>query len=125
MCSVPLVMMHPILIIGSDKQLVRGLKWKLEDAGFVVSVSQSLEETFFQVTQPDVSLIIIEEKCALSGNYSQTQALLNWFRRHYPLLLLCQDECGNFVCQSCCFRQAKERQTVLSCIQTLGFRANL
>ncbi|MDA2935467.1 hypothetical protein MYX82_14190 [Acidobacteria bacterium AH-259-D05] len=33
-------------------QLVRGLKWKLEDAGFVVLLSTSLEDSFLEVSPP-------------------------------------------------------------------------
>jgi len=79
--------MDKILLISPNSQLVRGLKWKLEDAGFVVSISTSLEDSFLEVGATVPFLVIVDDAAAPDESW-QTRKFLRWFHRRSPLLLL-------------------------------------
>lgn len=79
--------MDKILLISPNSQLVRGLKWRLEDAGFLVSVSASLEESFLEAGAPVPFLVIVDDD-ATPDELSHTRKFLGWFHRRSPVLLL-------------------------------------
>ncbi len=84
--------MDKILLISPNSQLVRSLKWKLEDAGFLVSVSTSLEESFLEAGAPVPFLVIVDDD-ATSAELSHTRKFLAWFHRRSPVLLLSNGGC--------------------------------
>ena len=109
--------MDKILLISPNSQLVRGLKWKLEDAGFVVSLSTSLEESFLEAGATVPSLVIVDDDATPDESW-QTRKFLRWFHRRSPVLLLSnggreglKQECDR------CLPKTGSNKTLLSHIQ--------
>ncbi len=103
--------MDKILLISPDSQLVRGLKWKLEDAGFLVSVSTSLEESFLEAGAPVPFLVIVDDD-ATPDELSHTRKFLDWFHRRSPVLLLSNGGCAGMEkeCDHCLLKtECKEK----------------
>jgi DNA-binding response OmpR family regulator len=109
--------MDKILLISPNSQLVRGLKWKLEDAGFVVSVSHSLEESFLE-TGAAVPLLVIVDDDATPDETLHTKKFLHWFHRRSPVLLLSSGGCEGLEeeCDHCLPKQ-DYKEELISCIQ--------
>ncbi len=109
--------MDKILLISTNSQLVRGLKWKLEDAGFLVSVSTSLEESFLEAGAPVPSLVIVDDD-ATPDELSDTRKFLHWFHRRSPVLLLANGRCEELE-EECdhCLPKMEHKKKLISCIQ--------
>ncbi len=109
--------MDKILLISADQQLVRGLKWKLEDAGFLVSVSASLEESFLEAGAPVPFLVIVDDE-ATPDELSHTRKFLRWFHRRSPVLLLSNGGCAGME-EDCdhCLQKTECKKKVISYIQ--------
>ncbi len=105
--------MDKILLISTDQQLVRGLKWKLEDAGFLVSVSASLEESFLEAGAPVPFLVIVDDD-ATPDELSNTRKYLRWFHRRSPLLLLANGGCEGMEkeCDHCLPKTEYEKKLI-------------
>ncbi len=91
-CCKVLKLMDKILLISPNSQLVRGLKWKLEDSGFLVSVSNSLEESFLEAGSEVPSLVIVDDDATPDETW-HTRKFLRWFHRRSPVLLLSNGGC--------------------------------
>jgi DNA-binding response OmpR family regulator len=109
--------MDNILLISPKSQLVRGLKWKLEDAGFVVLLSTSLEESFLEAGATVPFLVIVDDDATPKEPW-QTRKFLRWFHRRSPVLLLSNGECEGLE-KECdqCFPKTGSNKTLLSRIQ--------
>ncbi len=109
--------MNKILLISPNSQLVRSLKWKLEDAGFLVSVSTSLEESFLEAGAPVPFLVIVDDD-ATPDELSHTRKFLGWFHRRSPVLLLSNGGCEGME-QECdhCLPKAEYKKKLISYIQ--------
>ncbi len=105
--------MDKILLISPNSQLVRGLKWKLEDAGFLVSVSTSLEESFLEAGAPVPFLVIVDDD-ATPDELSHTRKFLDWFHRRSPVLLLSNDGCEGMEkeCDHCLLKTESKKKLV-------------
>lgn len=82
--------MRQILVISPDDSLLKELSWSLEQAGYGVALSGSLEESFLEVNQCETFLVIVDSR-ALRDKPEQTQRFLRWFRHRSPVLYLCDD----------------------------------
>jgi hypothetical protein len=109
--------MDKILLISPNSQLVRGLKWKLEDAGFLVSVSTSLEESFLE-TGATVPFLVIVDDDATPDELSHTRKFLRWFHRRSPVLLLSNGGCARME-EDCdhCLQKTECKKKLISYIQ--------
>ena len=109
--------MDKILLISPNSQLVRGLTWNLEDAGFLVSVSTSLEESFLETGTTAPFLVIVDDD-ATPGESWKTRQFLRWFRLRSPLLLLSNGGCTGLE-KECnqCFPKTGPKNELLSRIQ--------
>ena len=109
--------MDKILLISPNSQLVRGLKWKLEDAGFLVSVSNSLEESFLETGATVPSLVIVDDDATPDETW-HTRKFLRWFHRRSPVLLLSNGGCEGMgkECDHCLPKKESDKQ-LISCIQ--------
>ena len=109
--------MDKILLISPNSQLVRGLKWKLEDSGFLVSVSNSLEESFLETGAAVPSLVIVDDD-ATPDESSHTRKFLRWFHSRSPVLLLSNGGCEGMgkECDHCLPKKEYEKE-LISCIQ--------
>jgi DNA-binding response OmpR family regulator len=76
-----------ILAISPDKACLKSLKWGLEGAGYVVALSDSLEQSFLEGYHSDHSLVIVDSE-ALSEQAWEVAKLLNWFHHRSPVLIL-------------------------------------
>lgn len=110
-------LMDKILLISPNSQLVRGLKWKLEDAGFLVSVSNSLEESFLETGAAVPCLVIVDDD-ATPDDTLHTRKFLRWFHRRSPVLLLSNGGCEGMG-QECdhCLPKQEYKEQLISCIQ--------
>jgi DNA-binding response OmpR family regulator len=106
--------MDKILLISPNSQLVRGLKWKLEDAGFLVSVSTSLEESFLEAGATVPFLVIVDDD-STPDELWHTRKFLRWFHRRSPVLLLSNGGCEGME-EECdqCFPKAESKNSLLS-----------
>ncbi len=109
--------MDKILLISPNSQLVRGLKWKLEDAGFLVAVSNSLEESFLETGATVPSLVIVDDDATPDENW-HTRKFLRWFHRRSPVLLLSNGGCEGMG-RECdhCLPKKEDNKKLISCIQ--------
>jgi len=112
--------MDKVLLISSNSQLVRGLKWKLEDAGFLVLLSTSLEESFLEAGATVPFLVIVDDDATPDESW-QTRKFLRWFHRRSPVLFLSNGGCEGLE-QECdhCFPKPASKEKLLSYIQALG-----
>lgn len=105
--------MDKILLISADQQLVRGLKWKLEDAGYLVSVSASLEESFLEAGAPVPFLVIVDDD-ATPDELTHRRKFLRWFHRLSPVLLLSNDGCAGIEkdCEHCLLKSECKKKLI-------------
>ncbi len=109
--------MDKILLISPNSQLVRGLTWKLEDAGFLVSVSTSLEESFLETGTTAPFLVIVDDDATPDESW-QTRKFLRWFHLRSPLLLLSNGGCEDLEKEfDQCFPKTESKNALLSRIQ--------
>ncbi|MDA2929267.1 hypothetical protein MYX84_04850 [Acidobacteria bacterium AH-259-O06] len=111
--------MRRILVISSNEVLLRDLRWRLEDAGYIVSFSPSLEETFLEAGQTEPFMVIVDAE-AIPDELGQAQKILRWFHRRSPVLLLSNNRCTRLE-RECdrCLPRAVEKEKLLSCIREL------
>jgi ActR/RegA family two-component response regulator len=108
-----------ILAISPDESFLRCLRWNLEEAGYLVTLSGSLEESFFEADQSEPYLVIVDAE-AISNQVWRAQKLLGWFHHRSPVLLLTS---GNSPVpeQACdyCLPKNKAAENIVTCIQNL------
>jgi DNA-binding response OmpR family regulator len=108
-----------ILAISPDEPFLRSLRWCLEEAGYLVTLSGSLEESFFEADQSEPYLVIVDAE-AICNQLWRAQKLLGWFHHRSPVLLLTT---GNspVPAQTCDFSLPKNKaaENIVSCIQNL------
>ncbi|MFQ5741743.1 MAG: hypothetical protein ACE5JX_22325, partial [Acidobacteriota bacterium] len=102
-----------------DESLVRDLRWVLEEAGFVTSLSTSLEESFLAVRGSDPFLVLVDAE-AMPAEIWEARAFLRWFQRRAPVLVLGNPFEGELEgdCQDC-LRRPVDTDQLLSRVQKL------
>ena len=115
--------MDKILLISPNSQLVRSLRWKLEDSGFLVSVSTSLEESFLETGATAPFLVIVDDDATPDESW-HTRKFLHWFHLRSPLLLLSNGGCEGLE-KECdqCFPKTESKNALLSRIQDWAVEA--
>jgi len=108
-----------ILAISPDESFLRALRWCLEGAGYVVLLSNSLEDSFLEVDQSQPFLVIVDTE-AIKKNSCECEKFLGWFHRRSPILLMTGDT-SPAVKSHCDYCLPKNCSTVqlLSCIKDL------
>jgi DNA-binding response OmpR family regulator len=108
-----------ILAISPDEIFLRAIRWCLEGAGYVVLLSDSLEDSFLELDQSEPFLVIVDTD-ALEGQYCECQKFLNWFRHRSPVLLMTSraPEAETFKCD-CLLPKDVSTVQLLSCIKGL------
>lgn len=76
-----------ILVISPDEPFLRKISRVLEQAGYAVLLSSSLEDSFFDSDPADLFLVIIDPP-ALAEKAEHAQKLVKWFHRGSTILLL-------------------------------------
>ena len=111
--------MSGILLISPDEQVLRRLRGVLQESGFEVSLSTSLEESFLE-TNPREPFLVLLDREALPEESWETQKILHWFRNRSPVWLLSQDDCLEVEEDyQRCLPTTVEKKTLLACIQKL------
>ncbi|MEE8350165.1 MAG: hypothetical protein V3R94_11370 [Acidobacteriota bacterium] len=107
-----------ILVISRDSSLTRTLKWTLEDAGFVVLLSLSVETSFLDEVQNEPIVVIVDADSTNSEKLWQTTQYLSWFHRRCPILLLTDRHCEELE-ENCdyCLPKTVRKDQLLSCIK--------
>jgi DNA-binding response OmpR family regulator len=108
-----------ILAISPDERFLRALRWCLEGAGYVVLLSDSLEDSFLELDQSRPFLVIVDTE-ALKDATCECEKFLGWFHRRSPVLLLSGEESpvGGSHCDRCLPKNVSTVQ-LLSCIKEL------
>jgi DNA-binding response OmpR family regulator len=95
--------MKTAMVVSLDELVIRDLRWGLEDEGFAVLLSPTLEDLFVKPNQPAPSLIIVDAD-ALPDHQWKARKLLHWFRHRSPVIVLStesskglEDECDGWV----------------------------
>lgn len=101
------------MLISPNSQLVRGLKWKLEDAGYLVSVSNSLEESFLEAGATVPFLVIVDDDATPDETW-HTRKFLRWFHRRSPVLLLSNAGCEGMEeeCDRCLPKEEYKKELI-------------
>jgi len=86
-------MQKSVLLISPDEQFTRGVRWKLEDDGFQVMTSPSLEESFLSNSGSEVAAVIVDVEALDPESYWQARQQLDWFRRSCTVLLSGEEKC--------------------------------
>lgn len=112
--------MREVLVISSDEALRDGLKMKLEGAGFLVSVLDSLEKSFLEVGRREPFLTIVDGESVPEPLW-QARNFISWLHHRSPVVLLGYDHSEELgpVCDECLPRSAGKSE-LLACIRTLG-----
>ncbi len=112
--------MREVLIISADGVLSEALKLKLECAGFVVSRSGSLEESFLEVGRREPFMAIVDGECIPEPLW-QARNFLNWLHHRSPVVLLSDQHCDELksVCDDCLPRHSGKDE-LLTCIKSLS-----
>ena len=82
--------MRKILAISPDQSFLRAIQWCLQSAGYVVLLSESLEDSFLELNQSEPFLVIID-KDALDDQSGECEKFLKWFQHRSPVLLMTVD----------------------------------
>ncbi len=108
-----------ILAISPDESFLRALRWCLEGAGYVVLLSDSLEESFLEIDQCRPFLVIVDTD-ALEEGSCECEKFLGWFHRRSPILLMTGEESpvAESYCD-CCLPKNVSTLQLLSCIKEL------
>jgi len=104
-----------ILAISPDKPFLRSLRWNLEGAGYLVVLSDSLEECFLEPEQCDAFLVIVDTD-AIRDHLWESEKLLKWFHHRSPVLLLTTGHSPQ-VEFDCCLPKDVETDQLLSQIK--------
>jgi len=108
-----------ILAISPDESFLRALRWCLEGAGYVVLLSDSLEDSFLEVDQCRPFLVIVDTEALKSGT-CECEQFLGWFHRRSPILMMTGE--ASPVRESycdCCLPKNCSTVQLLSCIKEL------
>ncbi len=84
------IRLRQILVISPDKNLLRAMRWNLQDAGFHVVSSSSLEDSFLAGPSAAPFLVIVDAEAA-SGELWLAADFLGWFHRRCPVFLLANE----------------------------------
>lgn len=112
--------MREVLIISSDSKLAIALRLKLESAGFLVTLSDSLEKSFLEVGRREPFVAIVDGE-SIHESVWQARNFLNWLHHRSPVVLLSDHFCDELgpACDDCLPRLAGQEE-LLSCIRTLS-----
>ncbi len=115
--------MRKILAISPDESFLRALRWCLEGAGYVVLLSDSLEDSFLEVDQCRPFLVIVDTE-ALKNSTCECEKFLGWFHRLSPILLMTGETSpvGGSYCD-CCLPKNVSTVQLLSCIKELQHKS--
>ncbi len=112
--------MREVLIISDNDDLSRWMRWSLEDLGFAVRLSRSLENSFLEAHGSPFMVIVDSE--AIPEECWQAKEYLAWFHRRSPVLLLANPDGCEQLQEECdrCLPQAVGREQFLNCFRELG-----
>ena len=112
--------MREVLVISSDETLTDGLRMKLESAGFLVSVLDSLEKSFLEVGRREPFMTIVDGESVPEPLW-QARNFINWLHHRSPVVLLTDEyrEELDPVCDECLPRTAGKDE-ILACIRALS-----
>ncbi|RPJ85954.1 MAG: DNA-binding response regulator [Acidobacteria bacterium] len=113
------IVVRKILAISPDERFLRALRWCLEGAGYVVLLSDSLEDSFLELGQSRPFLVIVDTE-ALKDGTCECEKFLSWFHRCSPILLMTGEPspAGRSYCDYCLPKNASTVQ-LLSYISEL------
>ncbi|HXK58392.1 MAG TPA: hypothetical protein PLP42_00730 [Acidobacteriota bacterium] len=111
--------MRKILAISPDESFLRAIRWCLEGAGYVVLLSDSIENSFLEIDQSDAVLVILDTE-AIKKASCDCEKYLSWFQRRSPILLMTGEAApvGKSYCDYCLPKNCSTLQ-LLSCIKKL------
>ena len=110
--------MRKILAISPDKSFLRAIQWCLQSAGYVVLLSESLEDSFLEADQSEPFLVILDE-LAFDPS-TECEKFLEWFRHKASVLLMTDEETPEpeVRCDYCLPKDVSTVQ-LLSCVKKL------
>ena len=110
--------MRKILAISPDKTFLRAIQWCLQSAGYVVLLSESLEDSFLEAGQSEPFLVILDEQAFDPS--TECEKFLEWFRHRSPVLLMTEEATPEpeLHCD-CCLPKDVSTVQLLSCVKNL------
>lgn len=113
-------MLREVLIISRNEDMTRWMQWSLEDLGFAVELSSSLEQSFFGAHS--TPFMVVVDADVISEDDGHAKQYLAWLHRRSPILLVANSESCDQLREECdlCLPQALGREKFLAGIRKLG-----
>ena len=112
--------MREVLIISDNEEMSRWMRWCLEDMGFAVRRSRSLENSFLEAHGSP--FLVIVDSDAIDEESWRAKEYLAWFHRRSPVLLLANPDAYDQLQEECdrCLPRAVGREQFVNCLRELG-----
>lgn len=112
--------MREVLIISDNDEMSRWMRWCLEEMGFSVRLSRSLENSFLEA-HGSPFMVIVDAEAAGEESW-QAKEYLAWFHRRSPVLLLANPDACDQLREECdrCLPKAIGREQFVSCLREIG-----
>ena len=109
-----------VLVISEDSTLIQSLRLILEGAGYLVSISESLERSFLEVGRTEPYLVVVDG-AAVPEEMWLAKDFLGWLHHRSPVILMSNSRCEELapVCDRCLPRGAWQEDLV-QCIRELN-----